>query len=316
MSAFGGIESGGSKWNLAIATAPGEPTASATIPTTTPAETIDRAAAFFEREGPVEAIGIGSFGPVDTNVDSTTWGYVTTTPKPGWAHTDVGGRIARRLSVPVAFDTDVNAAALGEHCLGAARGLDTFCYITVGTGVGGGGLANGRLMHGLLHPELGHMRIPHDRVRDPFDGACPYHGDCLEGLASGEAIRQRWGLSADQLDDDAAWELEAEYLALGIVNVVCMLSPQRVVIGGGVMKQPVLLPLTRRRVRQLLAGYVDVPQLLEGVDDYIVPPSLGDRAGVVGALELARRLLPNEPEGSARPGAQPTTREVSAHGPT
>jgi fructokinase len=185
-------------------------------------------------------------------------------------------------------DTDVNAAALGEHRWGAAVGLDTFCYITVGTGIGGGGMANGRLMHGLLHPEFGHMRIPHDRVRDPFEGICPYHGDCLEGLASGEAIRARWGEAGEENVDERVWQLEAEYLALGLVNVVCTLSPQRIVLGGGVMKQPQLLPLIRKQVSELLAGYISA---LDGeLDDYLVAPALGDRAGVLGSLELARSV--------------------------
>ena len=182
--------------------------------------------AFFEREGPVEAIGIGSFGPVDTKGSSPTWGHITTTPKPGWAHTDVGQEIQRRLSVPVVFDTDVNAAALGEHLWGAAQGLDTFCYITVGTGIGGGGMARGKLLHGLVHPEFGHLRIPHDLEADPFPGVCPYHGDCWEGLASGPAIAARWGRPAAELaGDEAVWELEARYLALGLVSVICVLSP-------------------------------------------------------------------------------------------
>ncbi len=221
MTVYGGIEAGGSKWECAIGTNPDDVRAAETIRTTAPRETLDRAIAFFEREGPVEAVGIGSFGPIDQKPSSPTWGHITTTPKPGWAHTDVGQEIRRRLSVPVAFDTDVNAAALGEHRWGAGQGLDTFCYITVGTGIGGGGLAGGNLLHGLLHPEFGHMRIPHDFERDPFEGVCPYHGDCWEGLASGRAIEARWGKPAEELEDEpAVWELEAHYLALGLVSVM------------------------------------------------------------------------------------------------
>ena len=236
----------------------------------------------------MEAIGIGSFGPIDVRRDSPTWGRITTTPKPGWAGTDVAGALGAALGVPLAIDTDVNVAALGEHRWGAAVGLDTFCYITVGTGIGGGGLANGRLMHGLLHPEFGHMRIPHDRARDPFDGVCPYHGDCFEGLASGGALRARWGRPPEEIDDEDAWLLEADYIALGLVNVICTLSPQRIVVGGGVMNAPSLLPLVRSRVRELARGYFDALELGEAIDDYIVPPVLGDRAGVLGAIELAR----------------------------
>jgi len=161
----------------------------------------------------------------------------------------------------------------------------------VGTGIGGGGIANGNLMHGLLHPEFGHMRIPHDRNRDPFDGACPYHGNCFEGLASGEALRARWGRSAEEIADESAWLLEAEYLALGLQNVICTISPQKIILGGGVMKEPALLPHVRSRVQALASGYFDAPELGAAIDEYIVPPALGDRAGVLGALELARRAV-------------------------
>jgi fructokinase len=273
---YGGIEAGGTKWVLALATGPDDIHETAMVPTTTPEETIARAVRFFSANGDVAAVGLGSFGPIDL-----AGGRITTTPKPGWANADVVSALRAALGVPVAFDTDVNAAALGEQRWGAAVGLDTFCYITVGTGIGGGGMANGRLMHGLLHPEIGHMLIPHDREADPFAGVCPYHGDCFEGLASGGAIRSRWGTPAEELEEGhEAWRLEAEYLALGLANVVYTLSPQRIVLGGGVMKQSWLLPLVRARVGELLAGYVVAPE--------IVPPALGDRAGVLGAIELAR----------------------------
>jgi fructokinase len=280
VSVYGGIETGGSKWECAIGTGPDDLRATATIPTTTPEETIGRVVAFFEREGPVAAIGIGSFGPVDQKPGSATWGHITSTPKPGWAYTDVGGKIGRRLSVPVAFDTDVNAAALGEHRWGAAQGFDTFCYITVGTGIGGGGMAGGRLLHGLLHPEFGHMRIPHDRGRDPFEGVCPYHGDCWEGLASGRAIEARWGRPAVELDADVAvWMLQAHYLALGLVSVICVLSPERILLGGGVMRRPGLLPLVHREVEGLMNGYQETAT--------IMLPALAPRSGVLGAIALA-----------------------------
>jgi fructokinase len=287
---YGGIEAGGTKWVCAVADRPAEPLKTETFPTTAPAETVRRAVRFFAENGPVDVIGVGAFGPVDIRRSSPTWGTITTTPKPGWADTDLAGALRSGLGVPIALDTDVNAAALGEWRWGAATGLDTFCYLTVGTGIGGGAVVNGRIVHGLLHPEVGHMRIPHDRARDPFDGICPYHGDCLEGLASGEAIRQRWGRAGQQLADPAAWELEASYLALALVNLVCALSPQRIIIGGGVAKQPELLPLVRQRVRELLAGYLRAPELTEpdATDRYIVPPGLADGSGVIGAIELAR----------------------------
>lgn len=289
MSVYGGIETGGSKWRCAIGSGPDDLLATETVPTTAPAETIERVVAFFEREGPVEAIGIGSFGPLDGKVSSPTWGHITTTPKPGWAHTDVAQEIQRRLSVPVVFDTDVNAAALGEHLWGAAQGLDTFCYITVGTGIGGGGMARGQLLHGLVHPEFGHMRIPHDREADPFAGVCPYHGDCWEGLASGLAIEARWGRPAVELaGEKAVWELEARYLALGLVCVICVLSPERIVIGGGVMSAPGLLPLVRREVGMLLNGYLDNAAVGDGIADYLTLPRLGSLSGVLGGIGLAR----------------------------
>jgi fructokinase len=280
VSLYGGIETGGTKWECAIGTGPDDLRATATIPTTTPEETIGRVVAFFEREGPVAAIGIGSFGPIDQKPGSATWGHITSTPKPGWANTDVGGEISRRLSAPVAFDTDVNAAALGEHRWGAAQGLETFCYITVGTGIGGGGMTGGSLLHGLVHPEFGHLRVPHDRGRDPFEGVCPYHGDCWEGLASGRAIEARWGRPAAELDgDDEVWMLQAHYLALGLVSVICVLSPERILLGGGVMRRPGLLPLVRREVEGLMNGYQETAT--------IMLPALAPRSGVLGAIALA-----------------------------
>jgi fructokinase len=284
---FGGVEAGGTKWVCGIGTGPDDLHALETFPTTTPGETLARTAEFFARNGGVSAVGVGSFGPIDLRA-----GRITTTPKPGWTDTDVVSVLHDALGVPVAFDTDVNAAALGEGRWGAAIGLDTFCYFTVGTGIGGGVMAGGRLVHGLLHPEVGHMLVPHDRTRDPFAGACPYHGDCFEGLASGSAVTERWGLPSEELGDRAeVWELEAEYLALGVVNVICVVSPQRVILGGGVMKQPSLLPLVRARTRELLNGYISAPELSDGLEEYIVGPALGDRAGVLGAIELARLAI-------------------------
>jgi fructokinase len=288
VTVYGGIEAGGSKWECAIGRSPGELRAQVTIPTTTPEETIGRVVAFFEREGPVAGLGIGSFGPIDRTPTSPTWGYITTTPKPGWAYTDVAVEIRRRLSVPVTFDTDVNAAALGEHRWGAARGLETFCYLTVGSGIGGGAMVDGRLVHGLVHPEFGHMRIPHDRLEDPFPGVCPFHGDCWEGLASGRAVEARWGRPAHELTgDEAVWELEARYLALGLVSAICVLAPERIVVGGGVTKEPGLLDRVRRHVAALMNGYLHADGVGAGSSDYITPPALGVQAGVLGAIALA-----------------------------
>jgi fructokinase len=285
---YGGIEAGGTKWVCAVGNGPSDMRGTTTFPTTEPDETIARAVEFFAANGALEAVGVGSFGPIERRRSSQSFGFITTTPKPGWAQTDVAGRLEESLEVPVAFDTDVNAAALGEQRWGAAVGLDSFCYVTVGTGIGGGVVVNGRLVHGLLHPELGHMQIPHDRVADPFPGSCPYHGDCFEGLASGEAMRARWGIGAQELEDDAPWALEAEYVALGLVNVICALSPERIILGGGVMKEPTLLARVQKRLQELLAGYFDAPELREGIAEFVVRPGLGDRAGVLGAIALAQ----------------------------
>jgi len=287
---YGGIEAGGTKFVCAVGTAPDD-VRETRFPTTTPDESINRAIAFFREQPRITAIGIASFGPIDLHPDSPTFGYITTTPKPGWANTDLAGAIKRALGVSIGFDTDVNVAALGEQRWGAAQGLDTFIYLTIGTGVGGGGLSSGKLLHGLIHPEMGHIRLPHDLARDPFPGACPYHGDCLEGLASGPALEKRWGARAETLPPDhPAWKLEARYLALALVNFICTLSPQRIILGGGVMEQAQLFPLIRREVQQLLNGYVQSPMIIENIDAYIVPPGLGKRAGVLGAIALAEMV--------------------------
>ena len=291
---YGGIEAGGTKWVCAVGCAPAGIQETVTFATTSPDETIARATSFFAGHD-IAAVGIGSFGPLDLRPDSPTWGRITTTPKPGWSDTDVAGAFATALGVPVAIDTDVNAAAIAEHRWGNAIGLGTFCYLTVGTGIGGGVLVDGAVLHGLIHPEFGHMRVPHDRQVDPFEGACPYHGDCLEGLASGAAIHARAGIPAEDVTDERTWQLVAEYLALGIANVTSVLSPERVVIGGGVMGRPLLLPRIRERVKLLLAGYFSADALDGDLSGYIVPPSLGGEAGVLGSLELARMAVAAEP---------------------
>ena len=297
MTLVGGIEAGGTKFVCAVGSGPDDVRAETRFPTTTPEETIGQAIDFFreqrEQHGELVALGIAAFGPLDPDPASPTYGYITSTPKPGWANVDFAGPLARALNLSVAFDTDVNGAALGEGRWGAAQGLDTFIYLTIGTGIGGGAMVGGSLLHGLLHPEMGHVRLPHDRQQDPYPGRCPYHGDCLEGLASGPAIAARWGRPAQTLPvDHPAWALEAHYLALGLVNFIVTLSPQRIILGGGVMAQAQLFPLVRRRVLELLNGYVQSPRLLEAIDTYIVPPALGRRAGVLGALALARQAGP------------------------
>lgn len=301
---LGGVEAGGTKFVCVAGTGVDDIRAETRLATTTPAETLREVVRFFAEVsrayGPLAAIGVGSFGPVDLHQASPTFGHITTTPKPGWAGTDLVGTLRRAFGVPVGFDTDVNAAALGEWRYGAARGLDTVVYLTVGTGIGGGGLVRGRLLHGLVHPEMGHLRVPHDLAADPFPGVCPFHGDCLEGLASGPAMAARWGAPAETLDAaHPAWALEARYLALALQNIVCTLSPERIVIGGGVLAQPALLPRVRHELARLLNGYIQAPAVLERLDDFVVAPALGGRAGVAGALVLAAAQLPPEPGGVA-----------------
>jgi fructokinase len=297
---YGGIEAGGTKFVCVIGSGPLEIIAETRFPTTQPDETIREAIEFFEpytRGGELAAVGIASFGPVDLNPASPTYGYITTTPKPGWSQVNLRGRIQQALNLPVAFDTDVNTAVFGEHYwIPENRLLDPFVYMTVGTGIGMGILANGRVLHGLIHSEAGHLAIPHDLQKDPFPGICPYHGDCLEGLATGPAMAQRWGQPAETLPDDhPAWELEAEYISLALVNLIYTCSPQRIVLGGGVAEHPGLHEAVGRKVQGHLNGYIQSPMVLEKINAYIVPPALGNRSGVLGAIALAIDLTPLNP---------------------
>ena len=296
MNLYGGVEAGGTKFVCVIAGGPEDIRAEVKFPTTQPQETLGKVIAFFKEnqfkyKEPLASIGVACFGPIDLNPKSAKFGYITTTPKPGWPDTDVVGMLGQSLGLPVAMDTDVNAAAVGEGVWGAGQGLQDFIYLTIGTGIGGGGLSNGRPIHGLVHPEMGHMRLPHDWQDDPFPGFCIYHGDCLEGMACGPALQKRWGQPAETFPlDHKIWDLESQYLALAIHNLVCTLSPRRVILGGGVMQQEHLFPLIRAKVKTFLNQYVAVPEILEDIDHFIVPPGLGSRAGVLGAVALARQI--------------------------
>lgn len=291
----GGIEGGGTKFNCAIGPSAEEIWARTSFPTTTPAETLARAIEFF-KEGKAEygdlgAIGVASFGPVDLHRQSEYYGYITTAPKPHWAYTDMVGNISRALNVPVAFDTDVNCATLAEGAFGAARGIQNFVYVTVGTGIGAGVTSDGRLLNGAMHPEVGHMLLPRFDGDKEFRGCCPYHGDCLEGLASGPAIETRWGCKGQDLPPDhPAWELEAEYLAAMCVNLTLCYAPERIVLGGGVMSQRQLFAMIRAAFTRLLNGYTTLPAATD-VDSYIVPAILDGRSGEVGAMIAAETLL-------------------------
>lgn len=298
MEIFGGIESGGTKTVCGIGTCP-EDLRVVSFPTGSPDVTVDKAAEFFREEGgsDVQAIGIGCFGPIDLDPTSETYGFVTATPKREWQNYDLAGAMARTSRLPVGFDTDVNAAALAEAKWGVARDVNDFIYITVGTGIGGGAVVGGRLVHGLMHPEMGHIRLPHDLDHDPFAGACPYHQDCLEGLASGTAMKERWGVFARDLPAiHSAWDLEAHYLSLALASWVCTLSPRRIVMGGGIMQRHFLFPMIRQRLKDLLNGYISKRELTVEIDKYVVPPELGNHSGVLGAILLAKDAYRSHPE--------------------
>lgn len=296
MKHFGGIEAGGTKFVCVVTDDDRNVLAETRFPTTIPKETLGNVFAFFREQNsllpePICALGIASFGPIDPSPSSKRFGYITSTPKPGWANTPVVKPLQDEFKVPVAIDTDVNAAAVGEGKWGAAVGLDNFLYLTIGTGVGGGGVFNGSPLHGLVHPEIGHIRLPHDWQKDTYQGFCPYHGDCFEGLAAGPALLGRWGVPGDTLPlEHPAWALEAHYIALALHSLICTLSPTRIILGGGVMQQMHLFPMIRAEVLTLLNGYVQSPAIVDNIDSYIVPPGLGNRAGVLGAVALAQRM--------------------------
>jgi fructokinase len=300
---FGGIEAGGTKFVCGIGTSP-EDLQFSQFSTTVPEETIPQVVEFFRKHAGsgLQAVGIGSFGPVDIHPHSRTFGHITSTPKVGWKNFDLRGAIESALQVPVGFETDVNVAALAEARWGGAVGLADFVYMTIGTGVGGGAMVNNQLLHGLVHAEMGHLRLPHDSNEDPFEGLCPFHGDCLEGMASGPAMKARWGKPASELPPEhPAWTIEANYLALGIANLTFALSPRRFLMGGGVMQQQHLFGLIREKFARLLNGYLRHPDLLERLDEYIVPPQLGGRAGVLGAIAFAEQVHAAAPSSLRNP---------------
>ncbi len=281
------IEAGGTKFLCALASGPDDVRACERIPTTTPEETLGRVVAFFQREATalpvgetIAAWGVATFGPAGVQPGAADYGFITTTPKPGWRHTDVLGALRAAFDVPAGFDTDVNGAAVAEWKWGAGQGRRAVLYLTVGTGIGGGLCLDGRPLGGLSHPEMGHVWVPRSPVeKEAFAGACPFHGDCLEGLASGPALAARWGVPAETLPEDhPAWALQTEYLARALCGFIYTLSPEVIVLGGGVGARATLLPSLRQRVAALVNGYTPLPA--------IVPPGLGDRAGVLGATAL------------------------------
>ena len=290
---YGALEAGGTKMVCAIGDENGNILERVSIPTRTPEETMPEMIAFF-RKYPIAALGIGSFGPVDLDKASPTYGYITTTPKPNWAFYPLRDEFRKALGIPVGFDTDVNVAALGEATWGCAQGLENSIYVTIGTGVGVGVIANGKPYHGMIHPEGGHILLQR-HPDDPMQGsACPYHNSCMEGLASGPALEKRWGIKGQELTDrKEVWELEAWYIGQAVTSYIMLLSPQRVILGGGVMHQPGLLEMVRGEVKQQINGYIR-GKGMDDLDNYIVGVSLNDNQGAMGAIRLAMEALREE----------------------
>ncbi len=286
---FGAIEAGGTKFLCAVGSSAADLQEQVRIPTTSPADTLKAVLSYFDetirKHGPLHAIGIASFGPAEVNRKSPRWGSILDTPKPGWSGTDLVRPLSEAFGVPVGFDTDVNAAALSEYTWGAAAGCDVATYVTVGTGIGGGTVVNGRPIHGLRHSEVGHLFPPRHPGDMAFEGTCPFHGDCLEGLASGPAIEKRWGASLSNLPPDhLAHDVIAFYLAHLAISLQAVLSPRRIVFGGGVLDTPGLIEKIRETTGRLGAGYfVDSPT----AKGLIAAPMLGRRSGLLGAILLA-----------------------------
>jgi fructokinase len=283
---LGAIEAGGTKFVCAVGNETGHIVERIQIPTTVPGDTMPRVIDFFKKYD-VKAIGIGSFGPLDVNRESPTYGNITTTPKPGWRDYPFVKTLEAAFSVPIGFNTDVNAAALAEATFGAAKGLDSCLYITVGTGIGAGAIVQGKLLQGISHPEMGHILVRR-HPNDEYKGKCPYHSDCLEGLAAGPAIEERWGAKAASLANRSeVWELEGYYIAQALMQYILVLSPKKIILGGGVMKQKKVFAFIYQYLQQYLNDYIVLPEL----SDYIVSPGLGDHAGIIGALILAHQAI-------------------------
>ncbi len=287
---YGGIELGGTKMVAGIADDDNNIVEQISIATKEPEKTLNKLYEYFLGKD-IASLGIASFGPVDLNKSSAKYGYITTTPKPGWGNVDVLGHF-KALNNPLGFDTDVNGACLGEVIHGAGRGLNNVIYGTIGTGIGFGVYLEGKLLHGLMHPETGHMILKRHIDDEDFAGPCPYHSDCLETLASGPSIESRWHKKARELvDNDEVWKLEAYYLGQALANCVMCYSPERIILGGGIMHVEKLLPLIREETLKDLNGYIKKDEILEDIDSYIVLPKLGDNAGLIGAIELGKKEI-------------------------
>ena len=289
---FGALEAGGTKMVVAIGDENGKIIEQKSIPTTTPAETMPLIEEFF-KDKDIKALGVACFGPIDLDRRSVTYGYITSTPKTAWKNYNIVGELKDKLGIPVGFDTDVNGSLLGEITWGCAKGLTDAIYLTIGTGIGGGVMTNGKLLHGMLHPELGHIRLG-KLPEDKGASVCPFHDDCFEGLASGPSIEKRWGKKAIELkNQQEVWELEAEYIGTALANFCMTLSPQKIILGGGVMHQLQLFPLIRKAFEKKNAGYINT-EALKNLDEYIVPASLNDDQGIMGAIRLAMNEYESE----------------------
>lgn len=287
---IGGIEAGGTKMVCAVADENGKLIDRVTFPTRGPKETFGDMIDYFTK-WEIAALGIGCFGPIDLHKDSPTYGFITSTPKPGWANVDVVGTFGEALGVPIGFDTDVNGAILGEVTWGAAKGVDCAIYITIGTGVGVGVYVNGGLLHGLVHPEAGHMLLAR-HPKDSYEGKCPYHRTCLEGLAAGPALEERWGAKGAELSGrDEVWELEAYYIAQAVTNYILAYSPQKIILWGGVMHQEGLFSMVREKVKEMLGDYISHEMIFDKMEEYIVKPALGEDPGILGAVKLGMLAL-------------------------
>ncbi|GER74051.1 ROK family protein [Weizmannia acidilactici] len=280
---LGAIETGGTKFVAAVGNEHGEVIEEITIPTTTPDETMPKIFQFLNQYK-IEGIGVGSFGPIDVNRQSPTYGFITTTPKLSWRHYNFVGALKEKFSVPVAWTTDVNVAGYGEYKLGNAKGTESCLYLTIGTGIGGGFIQSGKILNAYGHPEMGHLLVKR-HPDDQFEGMCLYHHDCLEGLASGPAVEKRWGKKGVELSTNPkVWELEAYYIAQALVSYTLVLRPERIILGGGIMNQKQIFQFIRQQFKEMLNGYVDVPD----VEKYIQPVGLQNKAGIIGGLLLAK----------------------------
>ena len=282
---IGALEAGGTKMVVAIGNEQGEIFDRLSIPTREPEITMPELVDYF-KSSKVDALGIGCFGPIDLNRESATYGYITSTPKLPWRNYNIVGTFSEALQVPIGFDTDVNASAIGEATWGSSKDVKNSIYITIGTGVGVGVIIDGKPLHGMLHPEAGHILLAKHPV-DNFKGTCPYHENCLEGLAAGPAIEARYGKKAHELSEQVeVWVLEGYYIAQALVNYILTLSPQRIILGGGVMHQEQLMPIIHREVLRMLNGYILTPQL-QDIEKYIILPKLNENQGIMGCIRLA-----------------------------